>query len=282
MSSGYDSWKNNSADFNGNTGTWANMTVDREAGLVYVPVEDPTSDFCYGGDKFPGDDPVRHELHRGAGFYHLRKRSGISRSPTTRFGTMTCLRRRWWPTSMSTANRSKPWPCPPSRASSICSTASAASRSGRSLRRRCRNPTCRASKLQRPNLSPPGPAPYAPTTLTDASLIDFTPELHAKAAQIIKDHYKTGPMYTPPVVSNPTGGFPTAVMVLPGAIGGTNWPGAGFDPESHVAFLPTLNASATSVRPGAAAIGLSDLSYLMGTGGSGLPGRRRSRLRLGL
>ena len=27
---GYDSWKNNSADFNGNTGTWTGMTVDPE------------------------------------------------------------------------------------------------------------------------------------------------------------------------------------------------------------------------------------------------------------
>ena len=33
---GYDSWKNNSADFNGNTGTWAGMTVDPDADTVYA------------------------------------------------------------------------------------------------------------------------------------------------------------------------------------------------------------------------------------------------------
>src|ERR1700748_2453458 len=47
---GYESREKNSADFNGNTGTWASMSVDREAGLVYVPVEDPTDD-AYGGAR---------------------------------------------------------------------------------------------------------------------------------------------------------------------------------------------------------------------------------------
>jgi quinoprotein glucose dehydrogenase len=51
---GYDSWKNNSADFNGNTGTWASMTVDPELNSVYVPIEDPTND-AYGGAR-PGND----------------------------------------------------------------------------------------------------------------------------------------------------------------------------------------------------------------------------------
>ncbi|HVZ27961.1 MAG TPA: PQQ-binding-like beta-propeller repeat protein, partial [Rhizomicrobium sp.] len=51
---GYDSWEKNSADFNGNTGTWASMTVDKDAGMVYVPIEDPTDD-AYGGGR-PGND----------------------------------------------------------------------------------------------------------------------------------------------------------------------------------------------------------------------------------
>ena len=53
---GYDSWENNSADFNGNTGTWASITVDPDAGLVYVPIEDPTND-VYGGAR-PGQRSV--------------------------------------------------------------------------------------------------------------------------------------------------------------------------------------------------------------------------------
>src|SRR5277367_346399 len=51
---GYDTWENGSADTNGNTGVWTQMTVDEELGLVYLPVESPTSDY-YGGER-PGND----------------------------------------------------------------------------------------------------------------------------------------------------------------------------------------------------------------------------------
>ena len=49
---GYDTWENGSADYNGNTGVWTQMTADPDAGLVYLPVESPTSDY-YGGER-PG------------------------------------------------------------------------------------------------------------------------------------------------------------------------------------------------------------------------------------
>jgi len=51
---GGDTWENESWAQNGNTGVWAQITIDAEAGLVYLPVETPTSDF-YGGHR-PGDN----------------------------------------------------------------------------------------------------------------------------------------------------------------------------------------------------------------------------------
>ena len=50
---GYDTWLENGAEINGNTGVWAQMSADAELGLVYVPVEMPTGDY-YGGHR-PGD-----------------------------------------------------------------------------------------------------------------------------------------------------------------------------------------------------------------------------------
>src|SRR5215475_1946363 len=44
---GADTWENNSNIDNGNTGVWTQITVDAQLGLVYLPVESPTSDF-YG------------------------------------------------------------------------------------------------------------------------------------------------------------------------------------------------------------------------------------------
>src|SRR5205807_3323161 len=42
---GNDTWENESWGVNGNTGVWTQITVDEERGLVYLPVETPTSDF---------------------------------------------------------------------------------------------------------------------------------------------------------------------------------------------------------------------------------------------
>src|SRR2546429_2225071 len=47
---GYDTWEKGSAEYTGNTGVWTQITVDEQLGLVYLPVESPTSDF-YGGHR---------------------------------------------------------------------------------------------------------------------------------------------------------------------------------------------------------------------------------------
>ena len=51
---GNDTWLNDSWKENGNTGVWTQITVDEELGLVYLPVESPSSDF-YGGHR-PGNN----------------------------------------------------------------------------------------------------------------------------------------------------------------------------------------------------------------------------------
>ncbi len=47
---GHETWENGSWDWTGNTGVWTHITVDPEAGLVYLPVETPTIDE-YGGNR---------------------------------------------------------------------------------------------------------------------------------------------------------------------------------------------------------------------------------------
>ena len=51
---GSETWENDSWAVNGNTGVWTGITADEELGLVYLPVETPTSDF-YGGHR-PGNN----------------------------------------------------------------------------------------------------------------------------------------------------------------------------------------------------------------------------------
>src|SRR5438445_704075 len=51
---GSDTWENESWAVNGNAGVWTQITVDEDAGLVYLPIETPTSDY-YGGHR-PGNN----------------------------------------------------------------------------------------------------------------------------------------------------------------------------------------------------------------------------------
>src|SRR5262249_5705925 len=53
---GRDTWVENSADENGNTGMWTQPAVDEELGLAYLPIESPTGDY-YGGQR-PRHNPV--------------------------------------------------------------------------------------------------------------------------------------------------------------------------------------------------------------------------------
>jgi len=50
---GNDSWEKDSWTYTGNGGVWAQMSVDEELGLAYLPVELPTGDY-YGGHR-PGN-----------------------------------------------------------------------------------------------------------------------------------------------------------------------------------------------------------------------------------
>jgi quinoprotein glucose dehydrogenase len=83
---------------------------------------------------------------------------------------------------------------------------------------------------------PTKPPPYDHQGVTADNLIDFTPELR-KEALAIAARYKTGPIFTPPPVSKaegPIAGFRSS--------GGTNWPGGSFDPETHIAYIPSFTS----------------------------------------
>ena len=55
---------------------------------------------------------------------------------------------------------------------------------------------------------PSKPKPYIRTGTSVDELIDFTPALRAEAVELVKK-YKMGPIYTPPVLSNPNGPIAT-------------------------------------------------------------------------
>jgi quinoprotein glucose dehydrogenase len=102
-------------------------------------------------------------------------------------------------------------------------------------------------------------------------VIDFTPELRAQAMENLK-HYKwggnfpySGTLYNPPIVGNVNGLL--GAINLGNAAGGTNWPGAGADPETGIVYAQANLSAFTpeSVAPPPA--GFSDLPYQAGVVG---------------
>jgi|KBSMisStandDraft_5_1062788.scaffolds.fasta_scaffold10589_4 quinoprotein glucose dehydrogenase len=258
---GNDTWLNDSWKENGNAGVWTQISVDEELGLVYLPVEDPTSDFYGGhrpGNNLFGDSLVCVDLKTGQRKWHFQ----IVHHPI-------------WDYDLSSA---------PILADITVN--------GRAIKavalptkeaflyvfdRVTGQPVWPIEERPVPKGDVPGewysatqpfptkPPAYARQAVTVDDLIDFTPEMRAQAAKNLQ-LYKTGPMFVPPVVS--VAGGPLAAMTIGTLNGGTNWPGAAYDPETHVVYAPASNAS---IAP----IGLveppkefgSDLRYVMGTAG---------------
>jgi quinoprotein glucose dehydrogenase len=257
---GYDTWLNGSADTNGNTGVWTGITVDPELGLVYLPVEDPTSDY-YGGERpgnnLYGDSLVCVDLNTGKMKWYYQ----IVHHPIWDYDLSSppIL------ADITVDGREIKAVAVPSKESFLYV-----------FDRVTGKPVWPIEERPVPQGDVPGewysptqpmptkPPAYARQALTPDNLIDFTPELHAKALEAVKD-YKMGPMFTGPVASKVGG--PIAALLLGNALGGTNWPGAGYDPETQTVFAPADDSAVSPMGLVQPPTGYSDIRYLQGTAG---------------
>ena len=111
---------------------------------------------------------------------------------------------------------------------------------------------------------PTKPPAYARQSVGLDDLIDFTPELNAEAKRIVS-RYRLGPMFLPGVVSKVEG--PLAALTIGTTAGGTNWPGAGGDPENHIVYAQASNHSVAPIGLVEPPPGFSDIRYVAGTAG---------------
>jgi quinoprotein glucose dehydrogenase len=79
---------------------------------------------------------------------------------------------------------------------------------------------------------PTKPAPFARQGFTDDDLIDFTPEIKARAREVLA-RFRAGPLYLPPSLRG--------TVAMPGIIGGSGWGGGAFDPASGVLYMKSTN-----------------------------------------
>ena len=228
---GNDTWENDSWSYVGNTSVWAPMSVDEELGLVYLPVESPTSEYYGGhrpGDNLFGDSLVAVELQTGKRVWHYQFiHHGIWDYDT---------------------------PCAP-----ILADITVGGREIRAiaqptkmgwvyvLDRQTGEPVWPIEERPVPQSGVPGertsptqPFPTNPPAFERQGtsvdeLIDFTPELRAEAIKVAS-RFKLGPIYTPPIVRDERNGL-LGVLMLPGVNGGANWPGGAYDPETGMLYV---------------------------------------------
>ncbi|HXI28151.1 MAG TPA: PQQ-binding-like beta-propeller repeat protein [Vicinamibacterales bacterium] len=257
---GNDTWENESWATNGNTGVWTGITVDEEAGLVYLPVESPTSDFYGGhrpGNNLYGESLVCVDLKTGQRKWHFQ----IAHHPIWDYDLSS-------PAILLDANvngKVIKAVALPSKESFLYV-----------FDRITGQPIWPIEEKPVPQSDVPGektsptqpfptkPPAYARQAVKVEDLIDFTPELNAEAKRIVS-RYKLGPMFLPGVVSKVEG--PIAALTIATTAGGTNWPGAGADPETHIVYAQASNHSIAPIGLVEPPAGFSDIRYVAGTAG---------------
>jgi quinoprotein glucose dehydrogenase len=229
---GADTWEKDSWATTGNVGVWNQIAVDEELGLAYLPVETPTSDFYGGlrpGNNLFAESIVAIEYKTGRRRWHFQ----LVHHPIWNMDIAAA------PILVDLTVAGKP----------VKAVAAMGKQAMLYLFDRATGqPVFPIEERPVPQSDVPGektsptqpfptkPPPYDHQGVTLDTLIDFTPELRAEALKIAA-RYKTGPIFTPPPVSRaegPIAGFRSS--------GGTNWPGGSFDPETHIAYIPSFTA----------------------------------------
>ena len=151
-----------------------------------------------------------------------------------------------------------------------CSIASPASRSGRSTRRRCRSRRAgREDVADAADSRPDAPAALRARSLRHVpdDIIDFTPELRAEALENLKRYQLENSPYVP-LIRRQRRTACSARINIGNTGGGTNWPGGGLDPETHIFYSQASNSLGDdrigSIEPPP---GFSDIRYVAGVTG---------------
>jgi quinoprotein glucose dehydrogenase len=236
---GNDTWLNDSWAYSGNVAVWTSMAADEELGYVYLPIETPTGDY-YGGTR-PGNNLFAESLvaldvrtgkrvwhfqavHHGIWDYDFPAPPILADVTVDgrRVRVIAQISKQAFTYVLDRTNGQPIWPI---------------------VERPVERGDAPGEWYSPTQPFPTKPPPYDQQGVTVNDLIDFTPELRKEALEIISK-YKYGPLFTPfGVPGTPTG--KEATILSPGSIGGSNWPGAGLDPETGFMYIPSVKAPDT-------------------------------------
>ena len=250
---GNETWENDSWRYTGNTGVWTSFSADPELGYVYLPVEAATGDF-YGGHR-PGDNLFSQSI------ICLDAKTG------KRIWHFQTIHHDIWDYDL---------PAPPILTDitvddqKIKALAQVTKQAFvYVLNRETGEPVWPIIEKEVPPSDVPGeksaptqpfptrPAAFDRQGVTVDDLIDFTPEIKEMALKIYSG-YKTGPLYTPVSVRD---SMSNGTLILPSIVGGANWQGGVFDPESGILYVSsTTKLEALELYQDRE---ISDMNYVM-------------------
>lgn len=256
---GNETWEGDSWQYTGNAGAWAPLTLDEKRGYVYLPIEAATGDY-YGGHR-PGDDLYSSSLvcleartGKMVWYYQIVHHDIWDRDNAAapiladitvngqRVEAVVQLTKQAYAYVFDRATGKPVWPIveKPVEASDV--------------------PGEKTAKTQP---IPSKPAAFDRQGVTQDDLIDFTPDLRAEAIKAVANLRLSKNPFSPPSLADAPDGTKGTLM-LPGTLGGANWEGGAFDPETGMLYVaswtnPSTFAMSKSPR--------SDMDYVGGGGG---------------
>ena len=232
---GVETWKNDSWQYTGHANLWSLISVDEQLGYAYLPLTSPTSDMYGGhrpGDNLFSDTLVSVECQTGKRIWHYQ-----------------LVRHDLWDFDLPAAPILADITVDGRRIRSVVQLTKQAF--AFVFDRVTGQPVWPIEDRPVPQSNTPGeqtsatqPFPTRPPAfdrqgVTVDDLTDFTPELRATALEIVKQ-YVIGPMFTPPSIKGTGPSDTKGTIQLPGSVGGADWQGGAFDPETGLLYVQSI------------------------------------------
>jgi glucose dehydrogenase len=232
---GNETWEKDSWAYSGQANLWSLISVDEELGLAYFPLTSATNDM-YGGHRL-GNNLFANTLvcvrcatgqrvwhyqivHHDLWDYDLPAAPVLADITVDgrRIKAVVQVTKQAFAFVFDRTNGQPVWPIEerPVPASDT--------------------PGERTSPTQP---FPTKPPPFDRQGVTVDDLIDFTPALRAEALTLIKQ-YRIGPLFTPPSIRGDGPDATKGTVQLPGSVGGADWQGAAFDPDTGMLYVVSI------------------------------------------
>ena len=243
---GNETWEADSWSYSGEANVWSMISADEELGLAYLPTGAPTNDM-YGGHRLGnnlfGNTLICLRCATGQRAWHFQMvhhdlwdyDNNVApvlvdiRVNGKPIKAVVQLTKQAMAYVFDRATGQPVWPI---------------------VERPVQSSNTPGERTSATQPIPTRPAPFDRQGVSNDDLVDFTPELHSEAVEIARQ-FVLGPMFTPPSIRGSGPNDKKGTLQMPGATGGAEWGGAGFDPETGVMYIPSITgALLADVLPG--------------------------------